>query len=185
MMKGGDPQEVEISLNDSDHEENGEEPQTLWKAQPGPDEEEEEDNIHTSALVEISDTQPLINSRDPRGINDVLQVTFEDVIAEPVSVRSGDRVWIWSHALFEVGRVWIYRIVTVLLAIPMSIITGLLFAIVSCFHIWMVGPGTRYILICLCWVQFLWATFLDVILYPFFSSAGRCCRGFSIHFAKE
>ena len=65
-----------------------------------------------------------------------LEVTFEDVIAEPVSVRSGDRVWTWSNALFEVSRVWIYRIVTVLLASPISIISGLLFAILSCFHIW-------------------------------------------------
>lgn len=65
-----------------------------------------------------------------------LQVTFEDVIAEPVSVRSGDRVWIWSHALFEVSRVWIYRIVTALLAIPLSITSGIFFAILSCFHIW-------------------------------------------------
>lgn len=63
-------------------------------------------------------------------------MTFEDVIAEPVSVRSGDRVWIWSNALFEVTRVWIYRIVTVLLAVPISIITALLFAILSFLHIW-------------------------------------------------
>lgn len=65
-------------------------------------------------------------------------MTFEDVIAEPVSVRSGDRVWIWSHALFEVCRIWIYRIVSVLLAIPMSVLSGLLFAILNCFHIWWV-----------------------------------------------
>ncbi|KAI3369395.1 hypothetical protein L3Q82_007630 [Scortum barcoo] len=136
MMKGEDSEEVEIDLGDSsdpDEYDNGEEPQTLWRAPPAL---EEEENIHTSTLVEISDTKPLINVRDPRGINDCLKVTFEDVIAEPVSVRSGDRVWIWSHALFEVSRVWIYRIVTVLLAIPVSIISGLLFAILSCFHIW-------------------------------------------------
>lgn len=63
-------------------------------------------------------------------------MTFEDVIAEPVSVRSGDRVWFWSNALFEVSRVWVYRVVTVLLAIPISIASGLLFAILSCLHIW-------------------------------------------------
>lgn len=65
-------------------------------------------------------------------------MSFEDVIAEPASVRSGDRVWIWSNALFEVTRVWIYRIVTVLLAVPVSIITGLIFAILSFLHIWYV-----------------------------------------------
>lgn len=74
MMKGVDSEEVEIDLGDSsDSEEfdNGEEPQTLWRAPPAL---EDEDNIHTSTLVEISDTKPLINVRDPRGINDCLKV---------------------------------------------------------------------------------------------------------------
>lgn len=174
MKKGDNLAEVEIDLgepNDPGTFDNGEEAERLWK--PAPVLEEEED-IHTSALVEISDTKPLIAVRDPCGINDCLkvlhrkcffkiccsqmaltsrsqvapliptgnglffclQVTFEDVIAEPESVRSGDRVWIWSHALFEVSRVWIYRIVTALLAIPLSIISGIFFAILSCFHIW-------------------------------------------------
>lgn len=74
MMKGEDSEEVEIDLEDSsDPEEfdNGEEPQMLWRAPPAEDEEE---NIHTSTLVEISDTKPLINVRDPRDINDCLKV---------------------------------------------------------------------------------------------------------------
>nr|XP_020453600.1 caveolin-2-like [Monopterus albus] len=180
MMKGEDSEEVEIDLGDPD--DNGEEPQTLWKV-PVPLDEEE--NIHTTSQVEISDTKPLINARDPRGINDCLKVAFEDVIAEPVSVRSGDRVWIWSNALFEVSRIWIYRIVTVLLAIPMSVISGLLFATLSCLHIWMVSPGIKYILIGTCWLQNLWDILLDVIVRPFFTSTGRCCGSFSIHLAKE
>lgn len=185
MMKGEDSEEVEIDLEDSsdpEESENGEEPQTLWRAPPAL---EEEENIHTSTLVEISDTKPLINARDPRGINDCLKVTFEDVIAEPVSVRSGDRIWIWSNALFEVSRIWIYRIVTVLLAIPMSVISGLIFAILSCFHIWMVGPCIHCVHIGTRWLQSLWSIVLGVIVHPFLISAGKCCGGFSIHLAKE
>ncbi|KAM3877613.1 caveolin-2 [Diretmus argenteus] len=183
MMKGEDSEEIEIDLVDSDDPDDfDEEPRHLWKAPPVL---EEEENIHTSTLVEISDTKPLLNIRDPRGINDCLKVTFEDVIAEPVSVRSGDRVWIWSNALFEVSRVWIYRIVTVLLAIPMSIISGLLFAILSCFHIWMVSPCIHCILIGTFWLQKLWSIVLDIIVRPFLTSAGRCCGGFSIHLARE
>lgn len=64
------------------------------------------------------------------------QLSFEDVIAEPLSVRSGDRVWLWSNALFEVSRIWIYRVVTAVLAIPFSIIAGVLFAFLNCLHIW-------------------------------------------------
>ncbi|XP_049445432.1 caveolin-2 [Epinephelus fuscoguttatus] len=185
MMKGEDSEEVEIDLEDSsgsDEYDNEGEPETLWRAPPAL---EEEENIHTSTLVEISDTKPLINVRDPRGINDCLKVSFEDVIAEPVSVRSGDRVWIWSNALFEVSRVWVYRIFTVLLAIPVSIIAGLLFAILSCLHIWMVGPCSQCIQIGIRWLQRMWNIVLDIIVQPTLTSAGRCCGGFSIHLAKE
>ncbi|TNN84400.1 Caveolin-2 [Liparis tanakae] len=185
MIKGEDSEEVEIDLedsSDSDEFDNGEEPETLWRAHPSL---EEEEDVHTSTMVEISDTKPLINVRDPRGINDCLKVTFEDVIAEPVSLRSGDRVWIWSHALFEVSRVWIYRVVTILLAIPISIISGLLFAILSCLHIWIVGPCSHCVLIGAHWLQSLWSIVLGIVVRPFFSSAGRCCGGFSVHLAKE
>ncbi|XP_045079986.1 caveolin-2-like isoform X2 [Coregonus clupeaformis] len=139
MMRKTDPIETEIDLGDSDDEDldadlykDCEEPQLLWKAELGDRMDEEE---AVSPLVDVSDTKPLLNERDPRGVNDCLKVSFEDVIAEPVSVRSGDRVWIWSNALFEVTRVWLYRIVTVLLAVPVSIITGLIFAILSFQHI--------------------------------------------------
>ncbi|KAM7422726.1 hypothetical protein PAMA_010666 [Pampus argenteus] len=183
MMKGEDLEEVEINLRDSsDSFDNEDEPQRLWKA---PLALEDEENIHTSTLVEISDTKPLLNIRDPRAINDCLKVTFEDVIAEPVTVRSGDRVWIWSNALFEVSRVWIYRIITVLLAIPMSIISGVLFSVLSCFHIWMVAPCIQCMFIGTRWLQSLWNIVLDIIVRPIFTSAGRCCGGFSIHLAKE
>lgn len=74
-MAEEDSEEVEIDLSDSNESpelEKEEETQTLWKAQPSV---EEEENIHTSTLVEISDTKPLIKTRDPRGINDCLKVT--------------------------------------------------------------------------------------------------------------
>ncbi|XP_077429313.1 caveolin-2 [Vanacampus margaritifer] len=184
MRKGGDLEEVEIDLDASDSEDldNGEQPDTLWKA---PSDQGEGESIQSSSLVDISDTKPLINVRDPRGMNDCLKVTFEDVIAEPVSVRSGDRVWIWSHALFEVSRIWVYRIVTVLLAIPMSILSGIIFAVLSCIHIWMISPCIKSILMGTRWLQMFWNVALDVIVRPLLTSAGRCCGGFNIHLAEE
>lgn len=80
-MKGEDSEEVEIDLEDSsDPEEydNGTEPEMLWRAPPAL---EDEENIHTSTLVEISDTKPLINVRDPRGINDCLKVLHSYAVA--------------------------------------------------------------------------------------------------------
>ena len=74
MMRGEDSDEVEIDLsgseasNEEDFEERG---GTIWRA---PEALEDEDTIDTTNLVEISDTRPLINARDPRGINQCLQV---------------------------------------------------------------------------------------------------------------
>lgn len=80
MMKGYDSKEVEIDLGDSSDadEFDNREPQMLWRAPPAL---EEEENIHTSTLVEISDTKPLINVRDPRGINDCLKVLSSYTVA--------------------------------------------------------------------------------------------------------
>uniref|UniRef100_A0A672Q506 Caveolin n=1 Tax=Sinocyclocheilus grahami TaxID=75366 RepID=A0A672Q506_SINGR len=55
-------------------------------------------------------------------IDDVsTQETFEDVTARPASVRSFDKVF----------RLWFYRIVSLLLAVPVALVAGLLFAVLS------------------------------------------------------
>uniref|UniRef100_A0A8C8FVL1 Caveolin n=1 Tax=Oncorhynchus tshawytscha TaxID=74940 RepID=A0A8C8FVL1_ONCTS len=79
-----------------------------------------------------------VKDRDPRGVNKCLKVTFEDVIAQPPSVRSFDNVWLWSHALFEVSRLWCYLLISILLAVPVSLVAGILFTVLSCLHIWWV-----------------------------------------------
>ncbi|KAL0155180.1 hypothetical protein M9458_049443, partial [Cirrhinus mrigala] len=63
-------------------------------------------------------------------------VGFEDIIAEPISTHSFDRVWIGSHAVFELVKYIFYRILTTFLAIPMAFIVGIVFGILSCIHIW-------------------------------------------------
>ena len=64
------------------------------------------------------------------------QVGFDDVIAEPRSTHSFDRVWIGSHAVFELAKYVFYRILSTLLAVPMAFLLGLLFGVISCIHIW-------------------------------------------------
>lgn len=66
----------------------------------------------------------------------IRQVGFEDVIAEPISAHSFDRVWIGSHAAFELVKFIFYRLLTTLLAVPMAFILGIVFGVLSCIHIW-------------------------------------------------
>ncbi|XP_051996503.1 caveolin-2-like [Xyrauchen texanus] len=88
----------------------------------------------------FSKTKALLKDRDPKGINKCLKVTFEDVIAEPASVRSFDQVWLWSHALFEV-QTRLYRVISLLFAVPVA--AGIFFAFLSCLHFWAVASGVK------------------------------------------
>ncbi|KAK4831158.1 hypothetical protein QYF61_015628 [Mycteria americana] len=60
---------------------------------------------------------------------------FEDVIAEPELTHSFDKVWICSHALFELSKYLIYKLLTLVLAIPLALVVGIVFAVLSCLHI--------------------------------------------------
>ncbi|XP_059415349.1 caveolin-2-like [Carassius carassius] len=131
-----------------------------------------------------SNTKALIKDRDPKGINKCLKVTFEDVLAEPASVRSFDKVWLWSHALFEVSRLWFYRIVSLLLAVPVALAAGLLFAVLSCLHIWLIVPSVQLLVINLHWIKVVWYNVLKIAISPFFRSFGKCCGFIRISLKK-
>uniref|UniRef100_A0A672Q6D3 Caveolin n=1 Tax=Sinocyclocheilus grahami TaxID=75366 RepID=A0A672Q6D3_SINGR len=74
------------------------------------------------------------------------QETFEDVTARPASVRSFDKVF----------RLWFYRIVSLLLAVPVALVAGLLFAVLSCLHIWLLVPSVQILVINLHWIKVVW-----------------------------
>ncbi|KAJ3602652.1 hypothetical protein NHX12_030401 [Muraenolepis orangiensis] len=131
------------------------------------------------------EARPLIGNRDPKAVNECLKVTFEDVIAEPASVRSFDRVWVWSHALFEVSRLWCYRLISLLLAVPVSLLAGLLLGLLSCLHIWLIMPCVQLCHINMRWVQVIWASVLNIAVGPFFTSMGKCCASISVRIARD
>ncbi|XP_061584484.1 caveolin-2-like [Cololabis saira] len=135
--------------------------------------------------INYSNSRPRIHDRDPKRVNSNLKVMFEDVIAEPPSVRSFDKVWLWSNALFEVSRLWCYRLVSLLLAVPVSLAAGLLFAALSCLHIWVIMPCLQLLLINMHWVRTVWASILNIFISPFFTSVGKCCGEITIHLKND
>ncbi|XP_062401719.1 caveolin-2-like [Sardina pilchardus] len=148
-------------------------------------EEPSEGDPGGDATSTLSSVQPLVKDRDPKGVNKCLKVTFEDVIAEPPSVRSFDKVWLGSHTIFEVSRLWFYRLISLLLAVPVSLVAGILFAILSCLHIWLIMPCVQLALINMHWIKVVWGSLLDILIAPFFSSLGKCCGAINIHVAKD
>ncbi|XP_070763547.1 caveolin-2 [Enoplosus armatus] len=111
--------------------------------------------------------------RDPNDINAHLKVGFEDVIAEPVSTQSFDRVWIGSHAAFELVKFIFYRLLTTLLAVPMAFLLGVVFGLLSCIHIWLVMPVIQSFMMLLPSVQVVWRSLTDMFITPLFHSMGK------------
>ncbi|KAF1386428.1 hypothetical protein PFLUV_G00094740 [Perca fluviatilis] len=111
--------------------------------------------------------------RDPNDINAHLKVGFEDVIAEPISTHSFDKVWIGSHAAFELVKFIFYRLLTTLLAVPMAFILGLVFGVLSCIHIWLVMPVIESLMMLLPSVQVVWRSLTDMFITPLFHSIGK------------
>ncbi|XP_053113171.1 caveolin-2 isoform X3 [Hemicordylus capensis] len=100
----------------------------------------DDDGFNRSSSPALSDTEKSLEKapdRDPHGLNTHLKLGFDDVIAEPASTHSFDRVWICSHALFEISKYLIYKLLTLILAIPLALVAGILFAVLSCLHIWL------------------------------------------------
>ncbi|XP_054844748.1 caveolin-2 [Eublepharis macularius] len=137
------------------------------------------------ALSEAEKSPEETRDRDPRGLNSHLKLGFEDVIAEPASTHSFDRVWICSHALFELSKYLIYKLLTLLLAVPLALVAGILFAVLSCLHIWVVVPFIKSCLMVLPSVQAVWKSVTDVLIAPLFHSIGRCFATINIRLDQE
>lgn len=108
------------------------------------------------------------------GILVSVQLDFEDVIAEPAGTYSFDGVWKASFTTFTVTKYWFYRLLTALLGIPLALIWGLFFGILSFVHIWAVVPCVKSYLIeihCISQIYSIWVhTFCD----PLFEAMGKC-----------
>ncbi|XP_043982620.1 caveolin-2 isoform X2 [Gambusia affinis] len=88
-------------------------------------------------------TRPV--NRDPLGINQHLKVDVRDVLAEPATPHSIDSVWTYSLVGFEKTRIWTYRCLSLLFAVPLAFLCGLFLAILACLHVWYVLTKTHSI----------------------------------------
>ncbi|MBN3302048.1 CAV2 protein, partial [Amia calva] len=74
---------------------------------------------------------------------------------------------------------------SLLLAVPVSLITGILFAILSCLHIWCIMPCVQICLINMHSIKTIWGSVLDIAISPFFKSMGKCCNAINLRLARD
>ncbi|XP_063288733.1 caveolin-3-like [Pelobates fuscus] len=124
--------------------------------------------------------------RDPKHINqEVVQVEFEDVIAEPEGTHSFDGVWKVSNSTFTVTKYWCYRVLSAVLGLPLALLWGFLFACLSFCHIWAVMPCIKSYLIEVQCVGQFYAVCVRTFCDPIFEAAGKALSGIRVAMRKE
>ncbi|KAG8436060.1 hypothetical protein GDO86_007240 [Hymenochirus boettgeri] len=124
--------------------------------------------------------------RDPKRINEeVVKVDFEDVIAEPEGTHSFDGVWKVSYTTFTLSKYWCYRLLSAVLGLPLSIIWGFLFALISFCHIWAVVPCIKSYLIEIQCVGRTFSLFINTFCSPVFEAIGKIFGSIQITLQKK
>ncbi|KAE8615898.1 hypothetical protein XENTR_v10008656 [Xenopus tropicalis] len=146
----------------------------------------DEDELNHSTVPMLTE-KTFDNSpdRDPHKLNSHLKIGFEDVIGEPDTTHSFDRVWVFSTALFEISKYLIYKVLSVLLAVPLAFVMGILFAVLSCLHIWIVMPFVKTCMMMFPSVQIIWKGVTDSLIAPLFASMGRCLSSVNVQLDRD
>ncbi|PWA30384.1 hypothetical protein CCH79_00017670 [Gambusia affinis] len=112
-------------------------------------------------------------------------VDFEDIIAEPAGTYSFDGVWKASFTTFTVTKYWCYRLLTALVGIPLALIWGIFFAILSFVHIWAVVPCVKSYLIETHCISRVYSIFVHTFCDPLFEAMGKCFSNIRLRTTKE
>ncbi|CAF1939816.1 unnamed protein product [Rotaria magnacalcarata] len=139
-----------------------------------------ENSIYPSLLPDESD------NRDPYGINKHLQLNFFNVIAEPdTSAYNFAVLHEVSEKVYQYSKLGIYRLLAVLIGLPLMLCWGIIFGAYTFFMIWIVAPSRRLSqsLIAECGIHI--QTISDAVVAPLYRSFGQVFSSVRINLLNQ
>uniref|UniRef100_A0A663N547 Caveolin n=1 Tax=Athene cunicularia TaxID=194338 RepID=A0A663N547_ATHCN len=109
----------------------------------------------------------------------------QNVIAEPEGTHSFDGIWKASFTTFTVTKYWFYRLLSAIFGIPMALIWGIYFAILSFLHIWAVVPCIRSYLIEIQCISRVYSICIHTFCDPLFEAIGKMFSSIRATVRKE
>ena len=82
-----------------------------------------------------------------------MQVSFEEVLAEPRVNQSLDPIWKFAYVFFAGTKYWVYRGLTAVCALPCGFLWGLIFSLLTLISVWIITPTLRIIDVVLCIIR--------------------------------
>ncbi|KAI1724923.1 caveolin domain-containing protein [Ditylenchus destructor] len=108
--------------------------------------------------------------RDDRSLQTGIDLAYEDIYGEPDSVHSMDGIWRTNYAVFQTVRSFFYKFFSFIIAIPLAIVFGVLFALVSALSVFLCIPAGRLFSIPVGWIFKAWSYLVSSIFEPVFRS---------------
>ncbi|NWH63948.1 CAV1 protein, partial [Geococcyx californianus] len=144
------------------------------------------DELSEKPVYDVHTKEIDLVNRDPKHLNDdVVKIDFEDVIAEPEGTHSFDGIWKASFTTFTVTKYWFYRLLSAIFGIPMALIWGIYFAILSFLHIWAVVPCIRSYLIEIQCISRVYSICIHTFCDPLFEAIGKMFSSIRATVQKE
>jgi len=111
-----------------------------------------------------------LSNRDDKHLNQQVDIKFNDVIGEVESNHSVDVVFRLAFILFSNVNIFVYQLVSGVLAIPCAIVWGVLFSLINVSFIWVLTPSIKVFNILLIVIHGLWAGLIRTFLHPIFEA---------------
>jgi len=118
------------------------------------------------------DSRPDMVNRDPNGVNQNLQVAFEDVFGEPDSAHSPDCAWKCGYTCYEGAKGCCYKTLSVLCIWFYALCWGCSFACITFKYIWCCTPTLKTFKLTCGVVQELFATCINCCCGPICAAYG-------------
>ncbi|XP_029814126.1 caveolin-3 [Manacus vitellinus] len=143
---------------------------------------EERTELEERIIIKDQHTKEIdLVNRDPKHINeDVVKVGLS-----PTGLESGTGTGIESFGTHTYSPAWTHRLLSAVLGIPLAIVWGFLFALISFCHIWAVVPCIKSYLIEIQCVSRIYSLCIHTFCDPFFEALSKICSNIRVALRKE
>jgi caveolin 3 len=108
------------------------------------------------------------------------QIMFEDVIAEPEGTHSFKPIWLASFSIFTETKIWCYRILSTIIALPCALFWGCMFACFTFTQVWFIVPFLTHLKLLLDCIGLVWKLPVKMCCNPCHDSMSRIFSGFKL-----
>merc|ERR1712045_382498 len=119
-----------------------------------------------------------LGNRDSTNVNVEIDLDFDDVLAEPAAAQGFEWVWKLAFVLFSQTKLWIYKILSAVVALTLALIWALVFALLTVVHVWILSPALRLL-------DLILAVVKKVVVGVIGATLGPVCAPLGLIFGKS